>query len=139
MSDSTAVTAKEDVVYQTKDTAPSTELVTSGEVLGSIELAIPDLAPTDNVASERTLDVERIKIPTRISNLSVREVGNGFIVVLPGGARTIFGPAGSQHIFGTKEEMLTFVGSVIGQVTYMTEEREVWGEDDEEGSGGYGY
>lgn len=110
------------------------EVLSSGEVRGIIEIAVPDLMPSENVAGERKAKVERIKIPVRVQHVNVQVEANGYIVVIPqAGRSTPYGSSGSRHLFAgehAKREMLEFIAQVIGQVTYCYREVVV-GEDGE--------
>lgn len=102
------------------------EIISSGQVQGTIELTVPDLAPTDNAVREVEVQVERIKRPVRITYVEINALSNGFKVTLPeAGADTMFGPDGSQHVFMDKTAMLQFVATVLGQVTYVYSERAI--------------
>lgn len=104
---------------------------TDGNAEGVIDLAVPNLLPTDNASEIYEIPIHRLKVPIRISQLTIRVVDNGYLVELPhAGRQGMFGPDGSHHVFSgpdAKAKMLEFVALVIGQVTYQY--REVEGDD----------
>jgi len=95
---------------------------------GVVELAVPNLLPTDNAAEIYEVPVHRLKIPVRIQKVEVETVNNGFKVKLQNAGRQgMFGPDGAEHVFAganSKTEMLEFVALVIGQVSYQYREVE---------------
>ena len=103
-------------------------LSTAGESAGIIELAVPNLLPTDNVVEVHEASVHRIKIPMRITNVDIFVVDNGYKVRLPhAGRQNPYGSDGAEHVFAgptAKHDMLEFVALVIGQVTYQYREVE---------------
>ena len=103
-----------------------TGLKSDGESEGILELAVPNLLPTDNADEVVEQRIRRVKIPVRIMQASVHVVDNGWVVKLPqAGRQGIYGPDGAMHVFTDKAKMLEFVGLVIGQVTYQYREHEV--------------
>ncbi len=103
-----------------------TGLKTDGDSDGIIELRMPNLLPTDNVEVITDVRVARKRIPVRITRLDLQAIDNGFVVNLPqAGRQSEYGPDGSKHAFTSKQELLEFIGQVIGQVTYQYIEQEI--------------
>ncbi len=120
-----ALTRLEDEGTRERTLSP-TGVASAKLVDGVIELSMPNLLPTDNVEEIVEVAMKRIKVPVRIDTLVIKAVDNGYTVKIPNaGRQNMFGPDGSKHVFLDKLAMLEFVGTVIGQVSYQYQEREI--------------
>ena len=105
---------------------PVTGLKSDGKRQGMIVLSVPNLLPTDNASQIREIEIERVKIPVRITQVNITAVDNGYSVNLPqAGQQNRWGPDGAQHVFPEKQELMEFVSMVLGQVTYQYRETEI--------------